>query len=116
MEKLNDNDVDQLCRAAAIFLYYFKTNITTNYFSPIEVAERVRGVVPDVPHDDYFELAFKYKNACISALSSDVITFRVEQHPDHYISLGSPRLRFGRRGFGVKFDAFRTKPLSSFEE
>ena len=59
MEKLNDNDVDQLCRAAAIFLYYFRTNVTTNYFSPIEVAERVRGLVPDVLHDDYFKLLCK---------------------------------------------------------
>jgi hypothetical protein len=59
MEKLNDNDVDQLRRAAAIFLYHFKTSTTTNYFTPTQVAENVRGVVPDVPHDDYFKLLCK---------------------------------------------------------
>ena len=59
MEKLNDNDVDELCRAAAIFLHYFKTNDTKNQFSPIQVAEKVREVVRDVPHPDYFKLLFK---------------------------------------------------------
>jgi hypothetical protein len=59
MEKLNDYDVDQLCRAAAIFLYHFKTSNTTNAFSPVEVAEKLRRFVQDVPHDDYFKLLFK---------------------------------------------------------
>ena len=59
MEKLNDNDVDQICRAAAIFLYHFKTSNTTNAFSPVEVAEKLRRFVQDVPHDDYFKLLFK---------------------------------------------------------
>jgi hypothetical protein len=67
MENLNDHDIDQLCKAAAHFLQYFNPEITNNSFSPVEVAEILRGmneISSDrfrVPDDDYFKLVFKYR-------------------------------------------------------
>ena len=101
MENLNDHDIDQLCKAAALFLQYFNPENTNNSFSPVEVAEILRGMNEitsariRVPADDYFKLAFRYVNKSIKALSASDLEFFSEQNSFHRIGDKNSSLYFG---------------------